>query len=356
MMPTLTQLQHNRVSSNSLEPFFSLTIGDVVQRLYTEPDELTSGIVKDGASNYHDQLGHVISAVFLTGWPLKKLPILAPVVFSTDRLLPEQLAELLQRMLIRCSPKNPRSHRIIYRGSLDQKTIHRIQNLVFANIPEDQCWMNAPDPKGNKLTKDEALAWVFLYCLEDLHVFAKEILNKRPREENDGLPDLWTSSVEEINPALFEAFKEEVAYMMYFMAMHPSSNAETKSYRLHLMENCLPMMGLEGNDLEMHQRISTYLSDETLSVFYDTFIEPVSELDARGISLFGKAFSRMTIAELNDIPVRCFLPNKDIPFSLILEGETPIHPEHWTGVVSYDSQRDLYVIQTVLPPTSATVA
>ena len=48
-----------------------LKIGEIVRQLYQEVDNFGSGIVEGGASSYHDELGHVIAAIFLTDWPRK---------------------------------------------------------------------------------------------------------------------------------------------------------------------------------------------------------------------------------------------------------------------------------------------
>ncbi len=338
----------------------SLKVGEIVQKLYLELDGFGSGIVEGGASNYHDQLGHVIAAAFLTNWPREYSFISSPVVFSTQTLVAEQISELVQRMIIRCSPGKIRDHKLLYSGSLDRKTITRIQDDVCSKVNDNKCQMSVPSPKGSKLSKNEALSWVFLFAIEDLHVFAKNEIG----QIIDGL-DTSPANQLKIREMLFDhstsfnKFKEQVAQLMHYMAANPDVLDETKHYRRYLMENCLSLMGIEEYDSCMNPVIGKYLSDEELSDFYDTFIEYFDDLDKRGISDLGKPFSAMTIAELDTLPISHFLPSEEIPFKLLFKHELPeatdYFPEatdHWVGIARYESRRDIYLIEDILPPSS----
>ncbi|MGD1804561.1 hypothetical protein ACP6PL_03840 [Dapis sp. BLCC M126] len=331
----------------------SLTVGEIVQKLYLELDSFGSGIIKGGASNYHDQLGHVIAAVFLTNWPREYSFISSPVVFSTQTLVAEQIAELVQRMIVRCSPGSIRNHKLLYSGSLNQKKITPIQDNVCSKLNDHQCQMSVPSPNGNKLSKNEALSWVFLFAIEDLHLFAKYKIGKII----DGL-DTSLANNFKIREKLFDSstsfnkFKEQVAQLMYYMAANPEVLEETKDYRKYLMENCLSLMSLEDYSSCMNPIIGKYLSDEELSDFYDTFIEYFDDLDERGISDFGKPFSCLTIEQLDTLPISYFLPSQEIPFKLLFKDELPQATDNWVGITKYEARRDIYLIEDILPPYS----
>lgn len=339
----------------------SLKIGEIVKKLYVEVDSFGSGIVEGGASNYHDQLGHVIGAVFLTNWPREYSFISSPVVFSTTTLAAEQISELIQRMIIRCSPVCIRDYKLLYDGTLDKKTITTIQDNVCSQFQDNQCKMSFPSPDGNKLSKNEALSWVFLYAIEDLHVFGKHTIEQNVIKYLNTSFDNYLQLHKKLfdNSTSFNKFKEQVGQLMYHMATNSEALEDTKNYRKYLMENCLSMMGLEEYDSYLNPVMGEYLSDEELSDFYDTFIEYVDNLDARGIDLFGKPFSAMTIKELDTVPISHFLPSEDIPFKLLLKHELPqakdYSPEatdHWVGIARYEARRDLYLIEEILPPSS----
>jgi len=323
----------------------SLTIGDIVPKLYIDYNGLGSGVCKGDASDYHDRFGHVVAALFLTNWPKKYPALSAPVVFSTRTLSAEQIAELFQRMTIRCTSQDIKYRRILYKNTLSQEVIADIQNEISSQFPEKRCRINFPDPNGEKLSKSEALSWVFLFAIEDLHVFAKLAI-----EQNKNIPNIGPAGEKlDIYP-LFEDFKKRVARLMYYMAANPQALEDTKKERDRIMKNCLEMMGLDAEDEEMKFSIGQYLRDEELSCFYDTFIAAVERLDMRGISEFGKSFSAMTMAELNTIPVEYFLPEEDIPFDLRLEGEPYETTDRWLGIAKYETARDLYLIEQILPP------
>ncbi|MEL7038263.1 MAG: hypothetical protein AAFO04_22000 [Cyanobacteria bacterium J06592_8] len=338
----------------------SLKVGEIVQKLYLELDGFGSGIVEGGASNYHDQLGHVIASVFLTNWPREYSFLSSPVVFSTQTLVAEQISELVQRMIIRCSPGSVRNHKLLFSGSLDPKKITQIQDDVCSQLNDNQCQMSVPSPNGNKLSKNEALSWVFLFAIEDLHVFAKYQIGQI-------IDSLDTSLANQLqirerlfdHSTSFNKFKEQVAQLMYYMAANPEVLEETKYYRRYLMENCLSLMSIEDYNSCMNSIIGKYLSDEELSDFYDTFIEYFDDLDERGISNFGKPFSAMTIAELETLPISHFLPSEEVPFKLLFKDELPeatdYLPEatdHWVGIAKYEARRDIYLIEDILPPSS----
>ena len=335
---------------------FSLKIGDLIQKLYIRSDAFISGVLEGGASDYHDQFGHVVSALFLTNWPKKYSHLSSPVVFSTQTLIAEQIAELFQRMMIRCSPKDINEHRILYYGTLGKKVVIEIQNEICAKLSGHTCTINFPDPNGTKLSKNEALSWTCLFAIEDLHVLAKDIIGQRAKQQKKFSVDSYQVITNLVNCAEFNHFKQKVAKLMYYMAVNPDALAETKEHRNYIMKNCLSMMGLEPNDPEMNARFGQYLSDAALSCFYETFIQKIGALDTRGISDFDKPFSAMTIEELNALPVEYFLPQEDIPFDLLIESEPPPKNDYWIGVARYETTRDLYLIEQILPPSSQSLS
>lgn len=340
----------------------SLKVGEIVKKLYIERDSSGSGIVEGGASNYHDRLGHVIAAIFLTDWPQAYKSLSSPVVFSTQTLVAEQISELVQRMLVRCSPGNIREHKLLYSGSLEKTKITRIQDNICSKFKDNRCQMNIPYTNGHKLSKNEALSWVFLFAIEDLHVFAKSEIGQIIDRLNCSLENkinLRKKLFEDSNS--FNDFKEKVAHLMYYMATNPEALSETKKYRKYLMKNCRFMMDLEEYNAFLNPIIGKYLSDDELSDFYDTFIEDINDLDRQGIHQFGKPFSAMTMKELDTISIRHFLPSKRIPFKLILKhdisGKTDDvdrEIDRWVGIARYEARRDIYPIEDILPPSSLT--
>lgn len=333
----------------------NLKIGEIVKKLYLEEDNFGGGIFEGGASNYHDQFGHIIAAAFLSNWAREYSFISSPVVFSTQTLAAEQIAELFQRMIIRCEKGNIREHKILYNGTLEQTKITRILDHISFQFEENQCKVNFPSPNGIKLSKNEALSWTILFALEDLHVFAKYAVGHFDASltNRSKLLKRWFD-----DSILFNNFKEIVARLMYYMAVNPNTLHSTKVYRKYLMDNCISIMGLKKYNHQLKPIIGEYLSDEELSLFYDTFIEYVNDLDKRGISLFGKPFSCMTIEQLDSLKIDSFLPSKDIPFKLSFEGQFPYSSnfipkkrDYWLGIARYEKLRDIYLIENILPPS-----
>ncbi len=331
---------------------FSLKIGDLVQKLYIHSDAFNSDVTKGGASDYHDQLGHVISAIFLTNWPKKYSRLSSPIVFSTRTLIAEQIAELFQRMMVRCAPKDIRDRRILYDGTLSKETIFEIQNEVCTQFPDNTCRIKFPDPNGTKLSKSEALSWTCLFAIEDLHVFVKDIIGQKAKRQQISSASFQQFMENFVNCNQFNYFKKKVAKLMYSMAVKPEVLAETQKYRNTIMRNCFSMMGCKQADPEMNSCIGQYLSDENLACFYETFIQQIDDLDRRGTSYADKPFSAMAIKELNALPVTYFLPGDDIPFDLLIEDEPSPKTDRWTGVARYETTRDLYLIEQILPPSS----
>src|SRR5690349_10214261 len=132
-----------------------MKVGQIVQKM------LNKNVKINGASKYHDQLGHIISAAFLTKWPLKKFD--APVIFDTNNLASEQLAELCQRMLVRCQYEDATQVTFLYPGSI---TLSKKDELLQSALNGKKgALINMPNQNGKKLSKNEALGWTHLFAI-----------------------------------------------------------------------------------------------------------------------------------------------------------------------------------------------
>lgn len=314
-----------------------MTVGDVLERLCG-----VAHVVDGGASLFHDEFGHIISAIALTRWP-DEGGFSAPVVWSTDELIPEQLAELNQRMFIRA-----RQHSIVdgiakaaihVDGTLDDDMMTRIEQRLFSKV-DGEPTINMPNHEGDKLTKIEALAWTYLFAIEDIHIFANRIIARRGQR---------------IDTTVLTRFKEYVGELMYRYAMEPSSVSApvVRDERQQIMNRCFDMLQLDIDD-ELWRVFGRYLSDERLGAWYDAFLPHFSALDAQGQSSIGQAFSQLSIHELRSLSVSTFIPERpdiDDLFVWIRQGEHVDAPDKWIGVLRYEDARSLWVITDIRPPT-----
>lgn len=103
----------------------SMAIGEILGRLCG-----VRHVTYGGASLFHDEFGHIISSILLTQWP-DDPRLSAPVVWSTETIIPEQLAELCQRMMVRTLPRcitgGLARNRIHVAGTLDDAMMERVE-------------------------------------------------------------------------------------------------------------------------------------------------------------------------------------------------------------------------------------
>lgn len=313
----------------------NMTVLDVLDQLCG-----VSHVVDGGASKFHDEFGHIVSAIALTGWPGDER-FSAPVVWSTDALVPEQLAELCQRMFIRSALSSVASGieaaAIHVDGTLGSGPLRRIQSRVFSAV-EGEPTINLPDEKGTKLSKLEALAWTYLFAVEDIHIFASRIVANRGQD---------------MDPVRLARFKERVGELMYQYAITPDVSTTTMGIaeRKHLMEGCFEMLGLDPDE-EMSRIFGHYLSDETLGHWYDSFLPYFDALDSQGLKAVGRPFSQLSINELRALKVSSFLPERDTDglFAWFREGEEIDVRDKWVGVLRFETARKLWIIVDVSPP------
>lgn len=315
-----------------------MTIGEIVERLCG-----IGHVTYGGASLFHDELGHIISAIMLTRWP-EDPRFRAPVVWSTETIVPEQLAELCQRMLIRASPRcitdGIASNRIHVKGTLDDAMIRRIEDRLSEQIP-GTLTMNWPDEHGDKLSKREALAWTYLFAIEDIHIFAERYSIKKY-----GQP---------LDTARLARFREQVAELMYIYAVNPDISgvqAHARS-RYQTIRDCFEALGLQ-REREAEIMFGQHLSDELLNRWYDTFLSHFDALDSTGSRRFGQAFSRLSLDELHQLEARGCVPEIRAPFDWIFAGEPVKSGEQWLGVVDYDERRRLWLVVDAIPPEHRT--
>jgi hypothetical protein len=289
--------------------------------------------VLDGdASPCHDEFGHVIGTALLTTWPAHSC---VPIILSTEHCATEQLAELLQRMLVRCRPhtyisvRDPNA-RIYFLNTLSRSQLDVIDaRLKAQNL---QLQFGRPDPRGTKLSKLEALRWTALYALEDTHIMALKVMQYRKTK-----PD---------NPLAFECYKEDVAVWMYQLACGGAWPHNYDKFLANSLETmtCRTAVGGAAN------RISNCLTVGQLSNFYDTFAPYLDALEKRVRCQFGKALSAMTLTEIRALKLGTFLMD-NVPFRTVLNEAKIQHSTDWQGVLSYDELRKIYCITKIIPPT-----
>jgi len=314
-----------------------MTLGEIVERLCG-----VSHVSFDGASLFHDEFGHVISPILLTRWP-EDSRFNAPVVWSTETIIPEQLAELCQRMIIRASPRRLTGGlakaRIHVAGTLDESMLRRVEAELLSPSASPET-IKFPDQDGEKLTKAEALAWTYLYAVEDIHIFAERYSLQKGRRR--------------IHPERLDAFRERVAELMYSYALSPASSQESGRIdeRLDLIGRCFEALDMP-EDRDARVIFGAHMSDATLSRFYDTFLPHFDALDAAGVEKTGRPFSQLRVEELHALDTRAFLPSTDPPFTWMFAGEAVRATDKWLGVLRFDETRDVWLIVDVIPPAEA---
>ncbi|NEP00378.1 MAG: hypothetical protein F6K58_17195 [Symploca sp. SIO2E9] len=345
------------------------TIGSLVSQLYKNPDDPEGEIQPGQASDYHDELGHIVAAWFYgLGYTLKTGKNIAT---STERVLPEQINELSQRMMMRCSlqaPKfkdNQHNHEPA-RAGLPMLSTGAKKQVAGSAEKNKNLTIMRPDPKGRKLTKNETLAWTVLYCLEDLHILAEHVLCRRQTEMMlnslslpDGISrftisDPWSqttkANLDFENPYALYSFKQSVAAVMDYLMVEPDAVHETRPYREYLCENAVTLMGLYEGDYELENRIMRLLNDDKLSDFYDTFKPCLDALDAVTIPTYYKALSQHTVEELRRLPVTITLQAPKPPIYVTDQTELTADSCLWKAIAIYEQSRELLLIDDFIPP------
>lgn len=197
--------------------------------------------------------------------------------------------------------------------------------------------MNWPDERGEKLSKLEALAWTYLFAVEDIHIFAERYSIRKTGQR--------------LESTRLAAFRERVADLMYLYAVQPDlseSDAQVRARR-QLIHECFDALGMQ-REREAEVIFGDHLSDSLLSRWYDTFLPYFDALDADGMGRLGHSFSRMGLNDLHALEARTFLPTTRPPFDWQFAGE-PVRPsDRWLGILRYDEMRQLWLIADVMPP------
>mmetsp|Transcript_249 Transcript_249/g.369 ORF Transcript_249/g.369 Transcript_249/m.369 type:complete len:127 (-) Transcript_249:229-609(-) len=119
--------------------------------------------------------------------------------------------------------------------------------------------MKFPDENGEKLTKKDALAWTYLFAMEDLWVLSIDVLGK-----------------DTVDQQKLVDFKKKIAELMYKIAMEPED--DLGEIRWEIMDNFYKELDIKVNK-NLQENVFYHFSDKVLHKYYDTFLDPFSNLD-----------------------------------------------------------------------------